>query len=500
MDVISVRSSRSRTRGSGDGSVIKPVTGTGGTADGVSNWMIDGIQDDSRIETLIPYRSATFAPQKRLGKLNLAGSPWAISAKLGRFLLSGAADDDAMRGVAKEAASYVMGTDASNLVEFVPPEDDDLFRDMREMLALNPGSVVFYDTNSEQDLKRQVWGVGYDGTKRTAFDHYHGGQYVLMYPGTKWNDIRSYHAVGREDSDRRYSLQRYDLPTTLGTMELLGDGDTVMRTGINDNLSIDAIRKENPNDTRVLAHDILCHRGDGITKESRRRFDDAAISRWDGESIREANRRYASQHSASVFEDKRQNDERHTEAASHGFIAREFKHVEIDDDVDIDAYDGLQREFQRRWDGGELPQIDTHRYSLRFRKTGRHHTEGVYCNALDAIAVDPRAPYALLHEFANAYDYAHGQLSCSEGFRPILREFSDRLDTTGMTGTETRNAKVPTEVFARSWEVYAAKHGTGGSFVRTVDEMRDMPSYEPLLGMDKVDDYFDRLTKGGKAR
>ena len=68
-------------------------------ADGEQKTMNDSKQDinstenATRIETLIPYKETTFSPKARIGTLDLSSTPWAISAKLGRFLLSGIAGD-----------------------------------------------------------------------------------------------------------------------------------------------------------------------------------------------------------------------------------------------------------------------------------------------------------------------------------------------------------------------------------------------------------------------
>lgn len=56
---------------------------------------------------------------------------------------------------------------------------------------------------------------------------------------------------------------------------------------------------------------------------------------------------------------------------------------------------------------------------------------------------------------------------------------------------------MPTEVFARSWEVYAALRGIGGSFAKTLPELTRGDNhwmYEPLIESEAlVCEHFDAL-------
>ena len=69
-----------------------------------------------RIDTLIPYKETTFKPKAHIGKLDLTASPWSISAKLGRFLLSGT-DPESVGEIAREIAAYYLDTKSSKLVD-----------------------------------------------------------------------------------------------------------------------------------------------------------------------------------------------------------------------------------------------------------------------------------------------------------------------------------------------------------------------------------------------
>ena len=218
-------------------------------------------------------------------------------------------------------------------------------------------------------------------------------------------------------------------------------------------------------------------------------FTTLAEARWEGEIKREANREYAKRHAAGVFSDKKRCDDAHRRAAEASMFGRTFRHVEIDDEVDLDMFARIDHEFRIRRANGELPAIDAGN-AFRFRKTGRHKAIGVYSPALHAIAVDPRAPRSLIHEFAHAYDFEHGQISCTTLFKPVLDAFTARFDRTDLSESRIRYALTPTEVFARGWEIHMLHTGKGGSFVGVEADFRNDPLYRPLLDMEGLDELY----------
>ena len=402
----------------------------------------------ARIDTLISYTDTDFTPTAHLGKLDLTASPWAISAKLGRFLLSGI-DADATHEVAREIAAYCLDIKPAKLVDCVPADRSIAASIIKE----TPDSICFAITDSDTIV------IASQKIK------------------TRYCGEHTWHWTGISSTSST-TVFGFKLTTALGAMEILKDSDN------HDLVNI------------IVEESNRKYAWRGMSgMEKRAAFDAAASKRWDAEGNREANRRYADpKHTATVFEDKKNCDDAHRAAAANGFIADLFKHVEIDDDIDLDIYDAMQNEFESRWNAGELPAIDTAIHSLRFRKTGRHRAIGVYCDALKGIAVDPRSPKSLLHEFAHAYDFGNGQLSCSDGFRPILDAFRSNFDSSDMTASKVAYYETPTEVFARSWEVYAAINGIGGSFVKTREEMEQDAAYAPLFDIDAIISYFDTLT------
>ena len=289
----------------------------------------------------------------------------------------------------------------------------------------------------------------------SAFPASHCGTHVWL-----WSHERN----GR----RGEAVTAFDIPTAVGALAVTDESDVV---------------------DRVLS------RNKYVAAPIRERFFSLAAERWTVEENLAANRRYASAHSAGVFEDKLSCDEAHRGAAASSLFARRFAHVEIDDSVDLGQFARLDREAAELADKGWLPAIGSDN-SIRFRLCGRHRAIGVYSPSLKAIAIDPRAPRSGAHEMAHAYDFEHGQLSAKPGFRPILDR--QRAALSGMDLTDSRLAywSAPTEVFARAYELHLLSTGRASSMTSAdVDALRAAdPSIVPLSGdMNAIDGYFGGL-------
>ena len=386
-----------------------------------------------RISTLIPYTQPDWTPSKRLGALDTTASPHAIAAKLGRYLLSDATPET-LPHIDTLVAETVYGLtlepyeDAGSALEARILEDA---RDARVYRA-GDGRMVL----SGERLPRKYLG-----------DH-------------AWQWTRSSHR-GVETAH----VTAFRPATAVGALDILGADNT------------DVIRP------------ILHERPRSLTVGRLVTFITLAEARWEGEIKREANREYAKRHAAGVFTDKKRCDDAHRRAAEASMFGRTFRHVEIDDDIDLDLFARLDDEYRTRRGDGELPAISDGN-AFRFRKTGRHKAIGVYSPHEHAIAVDPRAPRSLIHEFAHAYDFEHGQISCTPRFQPILDMFEAGFDRTNQTETRIRYALTPTEVFARGWEIHMLHTGKGGSFVGVEADYRNDPLYRPLLDMEGLDELY----------
>lgn len=219
----------------------------------------------------------------------------------------------------------------------------------------------------------------------------------------------------------------------------------------------------------------------------------------------EQNAEFVYRHTASVFEDKKHCTFKHKALADSSAFAKRFAHVEIDDDINMDLFVKLDGEFETRYSAGLLPQVDIK--AMRFRKTGRHKAAGIYNPRLHEVAVDPRHPSSLVHEFAHAYDFSNGNVSLSGEFEPLLNKYRELVsaepdfNTLGNTKYGQSYYTTPTEVFARMWDVWAMLNDAGGSFCHTAEEVEERFDLRVVLKMrDEVEAFFTILREGTERR
>ncbi|WP_114906912.1 hypothetical protein [Ornithinimicrobium murale] len=160
---------------------------------------------------------------------------------------------------------------------------------------------------------------------------------------------------------------------------------------------------------------------------------------------------------ARVFEQKKNVPQSHLDAAEASTFATtgDFRHVEVDADTDLDklAHVGAEYEQLRK----HLPKTGS-TPTLRFRKTGRHQALGVYHPHVDNIAVDPRSPSAMIHEYAHHIDHTAGDrnLSSEEDFRAILRAAQREVSASDDPALNKKRDyyRTPTEIHARTFQCY----------------------------------------------
>lgn len=507
-----------------------------------------------RIETLIPFKEPEFGPRASMGKLNLESSAWAISAKLGRYLLSGA-EPQVLGEVSRAAAAFFTDWGEDDLVPIGPEGLGELerrwfgryaggasfFRAAPEKEGETPALVIVsHDKANKKELGDHTWRerrrgggsarvvvmklpcalglmeiVSQAGSRKDLATLAHekaADEYLEMAARCReW--FRGFEAAGKVSYGRdeplgalgreadwwaRIRVERerggYDTYYAHEDERLMIEGSQAELWAAAQAMGGRAAARAEKDLRGILRENKWCDQG-GMRAAIR----DLAEQRWDEEACREANRLYvaSAEHIAGVFDDKKQCGAEHREAAAVGYLAREFGHVEVDDEVDLAEYRRLVDEFEARDRAGEMPRIDKGGHQLRFRKCGRHHATGIYSPFRKAIAVDPRAPRSLLHEFAHAYDFEHGMMSVSAAFRPILRAFRAEFRPSDEMGPgAVRYYKTPTEVFARGWEVYAAINGYGGSFVKEKGFYLSQPEYAPLAAhSEELSAYFDGFAK-----
>ncbi|WP_251153627.1 hypothetical protein [Cellulosimicrobium sp. Marseille-Q4280] len=203
----------------------------------------------------------------------------------------------------------------------------------------------------------------------------------------------------------------------------------------------------------------------------------------------------ANKHSATVWEDKKNIPATHLEAAASSTFRRDgMGHVEVDESVDLDDFRSVESEW------AELSRRVPHTKApsrMAFRLTGRHNAAGVYSPDRDAIAVDPRHPSSMWHEYVHHLDHTSGpqQASLSDDFRPILRSAQQAVrddDRFAAMGKNLDYWRTPTEVFSRAAELWL--HWRGVSTSLNGDEGKFDPNvaYSSLYPMrEQIIAYFD---------
>lgn len=202
------------------------------------------------------------------------------------------------------------------------------------------------------------------------------------------------------------------------------------------------------------------------------------------------------EHSATVFEQKKNVPQRYLDAANQSVFRAtgDFRHVEVDEDVDLDRLRHIEREYERirRF----IPETPV-KATLRWRKTGRHRAAGVYHPHVANVAVDPRHPDSAIHEMMHHLDYTAGEknISMSDDFRPILRSAQQRLRASSDPAVASKIGyyTTPTEVHSRAAELYFYWKGLQTSLNGDDTKYSNSDAYRAMSPMkDQIISFFDR--------
>jgi len=181
-----------------------------------------------------------------------------------------------------------------------------------------------------------------------------------------------------------------------------------------------------------------------------------------------------------------------------------FGFVEYDEACDLSKVTEIAREFQALKDT-YFSCIDASGNAIRFRKLGNHKAYGLYYPSIKCLCVDIRHPSSLVHEFGHLIDYTLGKLSSQTGFTRLKTLYMEQLYSKmerdeafrkRMESSTKYNLdyySLPTEIFARSFELYVAKVlGVRNSIVP--DTFSDVyPDNDGFLR--EVENYFSSLFK-----
>lgn len=166
---------------------------------------------------------------------------------------------------------------------------------------------------------------------------------------------------------------------------------------------------------------------------------------------------------ARSYEDKKNLTKTTLRAMSASSWNQSFGFVEFDNDVDVVKAEALAQEFhaiKKEY----FPFLEEKDHALRFRRLGHHKANGIYFYIAKSLCVDLFSPKSLMHEYGHLLDYRFA-CSKSSSFKPIIRLYEEYLQSISeCAALKAEKGKYgynyytkPTEVFARSFELYLSK-------------------------------------------
>ncbi len=223
------------------------------------------------------------------------------------------------------------------------------------------------------------------------------------------------------------------------------------------------------------------------------------IAEEKGAYIREAEFFKESGHVARAFETKKNIPEKTVKAMESSEFNEYFGYVEFDEDVDLEKVSEIAKEFIA-FKETYLPGVNIKDNQIRFRKLGKHKALGLYYPTIKCLCVDIHAPSSLIHEFGHLLDHKFDELSSKFNFYALRKRYEKVVDA-AMGDNERWNGNTkynksyyfqPTEIFARSFEIYMSRFmGLKNSILETPGGYESFcyPSDEEYLNL--VKEYFD---------
>lgn len=229
---------------------------------------------------------------------------------------------------------------------------------------------------------------------------------------------------------------------------------------------------------------------------------DIRINHAKVEILRES--RKGSKDHALSFQTKRNIPKATLKAMEESLLNEFFGYVEFDEDVDLAKVSVIAEQFMA-FKETFFSSVDASTVSIRFRKLGNHKALGLYYPYVNCLCVDVSSPSSLTHEFGHMIDYLNGNLSLKPEFTKVLNLYEkhigkkmteDKAFATLMNGKGKYNKSYflkPTEIFARSFELYCVKVlKVNNSLVPTEDSFGlEYPMTEEY--MDLICKYFQNL-------
>lgn len=205
---------------------------------------------------------------------------------------------------------------------------------------------------------------------------------------------------------------------------------------------------------------------------------------------------------ARSYQQKKNIPKKTLQAMQDSVFNRYFGYVEFDETCDLEKLKIITDEFIAVKET-YLSFVDSSKNALRFRRLGHHKAAGLYYPHMKCLCVDVANPYSMLHEYGHLIDYEYGKLSLEYDFLNVRSLYKERMNALmsnpgnvsaqlkGKTKYNLSYYLEPTEIFARSFELYMAKEkGICNSILPKEFSFAYPQDTEFLLA---VKDYFDQL-------
>ncbi len=203
-------------------------------------------------------------------------------------------------------------------------------------------------------------------------------------------------------------------------------------------------------------------------------------------------------------------------ASATSILNKWFGKIEIDNDVDLIKFSEFENSVKDSME--YLPKADI-KPTLRLRKIANHKAIGLYFPQVNNIVVDFRDARqrghfkgrsgisSFIHEYGHYLDYKYKvnlrdniklPWSMQESFRPILNKVNDNLrliDTNSYVANKLMYYTTPTEVFARSFELYMLEKGHASQLLINQNDVDTLDEYKIIRNgnIDNIVTYFNTL-------
>lgn len=183
---------------------------------------------------------------------------------------------------------------------------------------------------------------------------------------------------------------------------------------------------------------------------------------------------------------------------------KDFSYVELDEDTDLSKFNIVEKEWNRI---SNIIKFSMVKPELRFRKLGKHKALGVYFSQMKCMCVDLKSPSSFMHELGHHIDFTleERQLSLKYDFKTIIREYrklynkyieeNDGDSVSAYLKTKKDYYFAPTEIFARTFEIYLVENGIDTSFLKEKQEMQISNGYPSVTEkfMKDIIQYFNSI-------